>query len=249
VGFTTRRDVTELSGTLGYSTLLDGPSALRLLRPGAVQGEAVLRNPDGSVESARLGYDAGLQWEGGANVGITADLRVEDLRASLRLPGATTVPAGRYAFVRVAADAGTPSGRALEADVEAGWSSYYGGRRCDVSVEAEWNPSRFFGLSGTYGIDAVRFPARDQGFDAHVARLRVRAALNKHLSANTFVQYSSAADRVTANVRLRVHLKAGTDLWLVYNERLNTDRHRTDPTLPRTRRRTLLVKATYTFGV
>ena len=39
------------------------------------------------------------------------------------------------------------------------------------------------------------------------------------------------------------------DLWLVYNGRLNTDRRRTVPTLPRTGRRTLLVKATYTFGV
>jgi hypothetical protein len=119
----------------------------------------------------------------------------------------------------------------------------------DLRVEAEWNPSRFVGLSGTYGVDAVRFPAREQGFDAHVARVRLRAAANTHLSGKVFVQYNSVAERVTANVRLRYHLKAGTDLWLVYNEQLNADRHRTTPALPRTGRRTLLVKATYTFGL
>jgi hypothetical protein len=82
-----------------------------------------------------------------------------------------------------------------------------------------------------------------------VARLRLRTAANKHLSGKAFVQYSSVADRITANVRLRVYLRAGTDLWVVYNEQLNTNRHRAAPALPRTGRRTLLVKATYMFGL
>lgn len=114
VGFTTRRDVTELSGALGYSTLLEGASSLRYVRPGEIQGYAVLCNPDRSMESARVGYSAVLQWDNRMSVGVRADLRVEDLRAPLRLPAATTVPAGRYSFVRAALEFNSTSGRDLE---------------------------------------------------------------------------------------------------------------------------------------
>ncbi len=49
------------------------------------------------------------------------------------------------------------------------------------------------------------------------------------------------------NVRLRYNFSEGNDLYLVYNEALNTDRHRETPFLPLTDTRTILVKYTYTF--
>jgi hypothetical protein len=52
---------------------------------------------------------------------------------------------------------------------------------------------------------------------------------------------------VSANVRFRYNFREGNDLWIVYNEGMNTDRHRLTPTLPFTDSRTILVKYTYTF--
>jgi hypothetical protein len=249
VGFATRRDVTELSGNLEYSRLLKKASPLRVVRPGALQGYAVLRNRDGSLESARVEYSADLRWKNQMEVGVSAALRVEDLLEPLHLPASTTVPARRYTFGQIRARVDSPSGRTLEAELDVGGSSYYGGWRGEASAEMSWNPSRFFGMSGAYAYDAVRFPDRTQGFDAHVTRFRVRAAANPHLSGHAFVQHSSVADQITANVRVRYHLRAGTDLWIVYNEQLNTDRNERGPVLPRTARRTLLVKVTYMIGV
>jgi hypothetical protein len=37
------------------------------------------------------------------------------------------------------------------------------------------------------------------------------------------VQYNSTTDRLDFNVHLRYAFAAGTDLWLVYNERLDAD--------------------------
>jgi hypothetical protein len=81
---------------------------------------------------------------------------------------------------------------------------------------------------------------------AHVARARVRVALNKAVSTNAFLQYNSAVSVATADVRFRYNFGQGNDLWVVYNERLNVDRTRTVPTLPWTEARSLLVKYTYT---
>ena len=53
------------------------------------------------------------------------------------------------------------------------------------------------------------------GGDALI-RLRVQAALDTRWSAETFLQYNRAAERVAANVRLRYHGGEGRDVFLVY---------------------------------
>ena len=70
----------------------------------------------------------------------------------------------------------------------------------------------------------LRFRQRGQSDDIHLARLQVRAAKDARASANAFVQYNSTTDRVDLNVRLRYNFAEGTDLWLVYDEGLATDR-------------------------
>ncbi len=120
--------------------------------------------------------------------------------------------------------------------------------RANVWLVPVWNVSRYLELILEYEFDAVRFPDRDQGFDAHIARLRVRTALNTKFSVNAFTQFSNVNDFVAANVRLRYNFREGNDLWLVYNEGFNLDRDRIDPALPLTDNRTLLLKYTYTFA-
>ena len=82
----------------------------------------------------------------------------------------------------------------------------------------------------------------------HVPRVKIQMALDTKLSANAFIQYNSFADLITPNVRIRYNFREGNDLWLVYNEGLNTDRGVVDPRLPLIDTRTVLLKYTYTFG-
>ena len=73
--------------------------------------------------------------------------------------------------------------------------------------------------------------------------------LSTKFSAAAFVQYSNDANEVTANIRIRYNPREGSDLYIVYNDGLNTDRLRDIPVLPRSMGRTLLVKYTYTFNI
>jgi hypothetical protein len=54
---------------------------------------------------------------------------------------------------------------------------------------------------------------------------------------------------MAANLRFRYNFREGNDLWIVYNEGLNTDRRRELPVLPITEGRTVLLKYTYTFDL
>jgi hypothetical protein len=81
-----------------------------------------------------------------------------------------------------------------------------------------------------------------------VARLRTDINFSTKTSTAAFVQYNSAGDVVVLNVRFRYNPSEGTDLYVVWNESLNTDRFALTPSPPLSQRRTLLVKYARTFS-
>ena len=70
-------------------------------------------------------------------------------------------------------------------------------------------------------------------------------------SGNAFVQYNSTTDQLDFNIRLRYAFAEGTDLWLVYNEGLDTERARDliGVRPPLSLGRTMIVKYTHTLGL
>jgi hypothetical protein len=124
---------------------------------------------------------------------------------------------------------------------------FYDGHRVEVTARPSWNPSPHLELGATYSFNAIRFPDRDLAVDLHLVRLRVRAAYDTHLSLSTFVQYNSLDDLTSLNARLRYNIRDGNDLWIVYDEAINTDRHSYTPVPPVSRGRAVMLKYTHTL--
>ena len=256
MGFITRNGFTRLGGDLAYDWLPGESPTFRRISPGFA-ASVFLRNDDLSndrsvdqaIESAEIEHFWTLQFRSGDFLFVGPELLIEDLDEPLDFPEDTGVPAGRYTFFNVGGFYSMHDGRLLRADLSAEAGSFYDGQRIGLSVEPTWNVSRFLEVSAQYQGNFVRFPDRDQRFDVHIMRLRSQAALNTKVSTNFFLQYNSAADVVTANVRFRYNFREGNDLWIVYNQGLNTNRHRDVPTLPFSDTSTLLLKYTHTFGL
>ena len=246
IGFAPRSNFTAVRGWWRYGFFPGQESSSEWFAPG-MWGSVFMRNDDGTVESA--GWNAWLYSEqkSGATINPWVALSYEDLRDPLELTDDVAVPAGKYTFFQATGDYEMASGRLLRADVSVGGGTFYDGWQLSFEVEPTWNLSRFLELSGAYEYNRIRFPDRDQRFDAHIVRVRTQVALNTKVSANVFAQYNSAAAAVTTNLRFRYNFAEGNDLWIVYNEGLNTDRYRGAPVLPLTNSRTLLVKYTHTF--
>lgn len=68
------------------------------------------------------------------------------------------------------------------------------------------------------------FLERDQVFTPRVSRFRVEGTPSVKHSLQAFVQHNSASKVVTGNLRFRYNPREGNDLYLVYNERLTTNR-------------------------
>ena len=159
------------------------------------------------------------------------------------------MPVGRYTFFVFEGAFNTPGSRLyiIKTTLDAG--SFYDGRRLSFSLEPSGNITTKLELSSTYEFNRVKFPDRNQQFTAHIGRLKVLAMLNIKFSMTAFVQYNSAVDTVINNIRFRYNPREGNDLYLVYDEGFNMNRHREDPIMPFTSNRTVMLKYNYTFNL
>ena len=246
IGFTQRNNFTLFDNTLAY-TWLPGEASSLIWHQLGVTGVAFLRNGDGSVESAEIGPQWEFNQKSGAGGTIEAKMQYEDLVVPFAISQDVSVPSGDYTFYWVSASYHVSHTRLVQIRPEFEIGSFYDGWQFTANASPIWYISKHLSLSGDYVYNRIRFPDRDQELDIHIGRLRVATALNTKLSTSAFIQYNSVTRSVSTNVRFRYNFREGNDLWLVYNEGLNTDRYRRSPYLPVTDNRTLLFKYTYTF--
>jgi len=246
-GFVRRRNVAFFSPDVNYQSFRGADSRLRRIWVGN-WSNVFLRNDDGSVETAWLHPFYLLETKGGSRVLLSTAHTYEDVRTSFALSEEVRVPIGSYWFHDVWVEASPPDRWFFRPDVTFRTGTFYDGWKTTVSTGAIWNLSRHLELAGTYELNLIRFTDRAQQLDAHLGQVRIQTALNTHLSAAAFLQYNSVADVFIVNTRIRYHFGEGNDLWLVYNEGLNTERFRPfGPRLPVSGSRAILLKYTYTF--
>jgi hypothetical protein len=80
-------------------------------------------------------------------------------------------------------------------------------------------------------------------------RRKVIYMYNTKWTAFSFIQYNSLFGRIIWNARLRYNPREGVDLYVVYNDFINTERASAVPNLPFSAQRTFLLKLTYTIRV
>ena len=246
IGFAQRRDFTLLDDAVSY-TWLPGQASPWIWHTLGLSGFAFLRNRDRSVESAEVGPEWEFAAKSGAGGTAEAKLVFEDLLTPFVLSPEAVVPPGSYTFWRAGASYHLSHTRLFQVNPRIETGTFYDGWQTTAELTPIWYVSPHLELSGFYQLTLVGFPNRDQHFVAHLARLRIGTALNTKLSTNAFIQFNSTTHTVSANVRFRYNFREGNDLWIVYNEGVNTDRQRVTPPLPYTDTRTALVKYTYTF--
>ena len=246
VGYVQRTGFTRIGDRIfkGWTAPSESSTLRHLL---SMNGYLFLRNEDRSLESAEIGPEWKIDAKSGAVLTLTAKAIYEDLPYSFKLSESAHVPVGSYSFHDLSASYRLPISNMVRLTAKGSAGSFYDGSRLSLSLSPGWSISKHLEFTGNYQYERIRFPDRAENFDSHIARLRVETALTPKLSAIAFIQYNSAVDRVISNFRIRFNPKEGSDLYIVYNELLNTERYRHMPIMPLRDNRTLLIKYSYTF--
>jgi hypothetical protein len=247
LGFQQRVDYTLLNGNVRYGWYPGERTAFNNIQP-SLNATVIRRNEDGRSETGNATLFLNFALKSGWIGFVTGSTSMEALPVDLVFSPGTTVPAGRHTWRRVSANLFPPSGARFRISLSTSAGEFYDGRQFTASIAPTWSASEHFEIGLDYAHNRLWFDQRDQRLNADILRLRVQAALDARLSATTFVQYNRAADVAVANLRLRYHVSEGRDLYIVYNDRLNTELDAISPELPRSQDRALLVKYVHTLA-
>ena len=248
LGFTQRNAFTLLNGDLNYTWLMDATSSF-ISQSLSFQAQTYLRHGDGSVESGLYGPTWRWTSKSGSGGRLYTHLQVESVRNAFSLDEEVNVLADDYTFLVAGAERVFSHTDLVQFNFAVQGGTFYDGWQSTAILSPLWYVSPHLNLSAYYQFSKVEFPDRDQGFNAHLLRMIVRTALNTKLSVNSLLQFSSASDYLSANVRFRYNFREGNDLWLVWNHGLNSNRQRLIPMLPLNDTSTLLLKYTHTFAI
>lgn len=241
MGFEVREDYFRLGDRVSWGWVPGGDSPIQRHRL-SVETQGFFRNGDGSVQSLKNGLSWELNTDNRQSLTVRATRQVEDLRTPFDLAGEATVPPGRYRFYSGQVRYSTPPGGTVNSSFRVTGGEYYHGWRGSLQFGPTWNASRRLRLQGFYQLNRIDFPDQET-FTSHIARVRTEVTPSTEYSVLGFVQYNSAIDAVIGNLRFRYNPEQGTDVYFVYNTRLNTDRTVVQsPPLPFNDSRTLAVK-------
>lgn len=246
LGFQARTDFRLYGGNVQYKRFQGAASPLRSAALRTNTGH-YYRAEDGTPESRSIRPELQLEFKGGTELQISANTSYESVRDSFAIAGAPVAP-GDFWFTTGEVRLQLSRNALFRGDFTVTAGSFYDGTRLGAALNPTWNQSKYLELSAGYSVNRLSFDERGVSATAHLARLKAQLALNTHLFFSVFAQYSNEADLTTLNARFRYHFREGTDLWVVYNEGVNTRRDVTDrPRLPRSAGRALMVKYSHTL--
>jgi hypothetical protein len=247
LGFMPRRDFTMANIAGNWFIFTSDKSMFRRVFPGALSF-STFRNADHALESGTSAF--WLQWDTKAGGGgwIEPKRFHENVTTPFTIGKGIAIPAGIYDFADLQLFLTMSSGARLRSGLDFRTGTYFDGRRTQAIITPTWNVSPHLELGTDYQITALHFANRGQSEDIQLARLRVIGALDTRKSGNAVIQYNSTTGHLDFNVRLRYAFAEGTDLWLVYDEGLGTDRLRDADGVrpPMSLARTMIVKYSHT---
>jgi hypothetical protein len=246
IGYERRDNYTRLGDLVQYGWFPGEKSKLQNHQV-FIKGITFIRNMDGEIESSKIGPGWAFETKANSYGSLSFSQHIEDVTELFSISDDADVPAGKYTFYGIDAEYYPLRGSLYKIGTTVDVGSFYDGRRFTITIRPFAYISKYLQLTGKYQLNAVEFPDRNQKFTGHIGRLKISAFLNSKLPLVSLVQYNSASDKIMTNIRFRYNPREGNDLYIVYDEGLNTDRQREIPVLPRTSIRTILVKYTYTF--
>ncbi len=246
VGFQNREDFTRFGSRLGYGWI--GKEASWLNQHSiSYRGVYYYSNANNSSETFR----GGAGWEFLAKSGFFGEFRFEynfeNIFEAFDITDDVIIDTGEYSFSFLEGTFSTPDTRDISLMTSYEIGQFYDGKRFTVSFTPRWAVSPSLELSGTYEFNRLNFPDRNLETTLQVGRLKALYMLNTKFSVAAFIQYNSSIHTFLGNARLRYNPKEGNDLYIVFNDDINSNRERESPFLPYSNSRALILKYTYTF--
>jgi hypothetical protein len=171
----------------------------------------------GPLESRTLHGNFETNYHSGDRLGVYYNRHYESLSAPFRIADGVTIPVGGYAFDNIQALYGFGQQRIVSGTVSVERGSFYNGDKTTVGVSGGRVAISSL-LSVSPGVSVNRVTLPEGTFTNQLVAARVVYSATPLMFTSALIQYNSAANSLSANVRFRWEYQPGSELFVVYNE-------------------------------
>jgi len=218
IGYVRRDDVRRSLGLFRFSPR---PRASRLVRKYSYTGTvAYIETGDGHLDTRDWRGEFGIEFQNSDKLTASYGDTFERLPQPLRVVG-LTIPAGGYDYATARLGFTFGQQRPASGSVTVERGEFYSGDKTTLTIsQGRLNLSPQLSVEPTYLANWVTLP--DSRSTTHLAGTRVTYTMTPTMFASALVQYNTGVHAVSANVRLRWEYRAGSELFVVFNEQRDT---------------------------
>ena len=240
VGFTNRNNFARSYASARFSPR---PARSKYVRKYTWEGTfEYLDNGGGFLETRNVAGRFLTELQNSDLIAVVATDHYENLPRAFTVSPGHTIPKGAYSFTDVTATYGFGQQRRLSGSLSLQAGQFYDG---DITA-LTYSSGRFailkqWSLEPSFSINHVTLPSGE--FTSQVYRARTDYGFSPRRFLSALVQYSSADNVFSSNLRYRWEYRPGSELFVVYTDERDT----TTPGYPGLRNRAFVVKVTRLF--
>lgn len=210
----------------------------------------------GKNETAFFSAESSLSFKNGFTIQLKPlELNSDRLFSDWAMNDHITIPQNTYRMFSPDLSIGAPADGDYSANVFVKFGDFYGGHRLSIYPSGDYILTKNLQIGFDYEYNRIQFPsgfADTPGkalFTSHLIRLNIACYFSSKVSIKIFTQYDDISDRVSSNLRFRYNPVEGTDLYIVFNQDMNTDPLSKIPELPLVNNQGVTLKFIRTFTV
>ncbi len=220
VGFVRRGNIRQSSLSARFSPRPRGIDWIRRL---SLSGglEYIEAADIGQLETRERQAELEIQFENSDAVSLEVTDRYEVLDRPFRIVPEVTIPVGAYGFRETEASYDFGQQRPISGSVSIATGQFWSGDRTSFEVSRgriEVTPQ--LSVEPSVSVNWIDLP--EGSFTATLGLTRVTYTVSPRMFFSGLLQYNSAADTFSTNVRLRWEYSPGSELFVVYTENRDT---------------------------
>ena len=177
---------------------------------------------DSDVESLDIEFEAlEIETEDGTEINLNYLRRREVPFDPFTVANAVTIAAGDYTWNGYEASFRSSEANPFTVNGNIGWSGYYGGTRLEWTFGSEWRISPQFVIGGTFQYNDIE--VQDQKVITRQLTAIADVYFTPDISLQNYVQWDDVSNTVGINSRFRWSPEPGTDLYIVFNQNVESE--------------------------
>ena len=218
VGFTRRRNIEKTSGNVSWRPRLESNERIRNLTFSA--GIDYYANNDGEIETREQTLGTGIAFYGRSAINLSATRTFDRLSRDFAIRSDITIPTGDYNYDRFSIGYNSNRSRKISGNVRYEFGEFWDGRRESASLGVALKPNPHLNFDLDYSRNQVRLS--NGSFKTNLVGARLLYSFTTRMFLNAFLQYNTDARQFSSNVRFHIIHHPLSDLYVVFNERRDT---------------------------